>query len=76
MKNKHFDEHVAATKAAEQAARDAIMFWAQQHAPDAKVRDLARLIEKVENVIGSGMTRSNSAGFAQGKEAAATLASQ
>lgn len=76
MANKHFDEHVAAIKAAEQAARDAIMFWAKQHAPEAKIKDLALLIDKIESVIGTGMTRSNGAGFDQGKEAAMTSASQ
>ena len=76
MVNAHFSEHVAATKAAEQDARDAIVFWAKQHAPDAKIKDLAWLIDRVESVIGTGMTRAHSAGFAQGKESAAKTASQ
>ena len=76
MASKHFDEHIASRKAAEQAARDAIMFWAKQHAPDAKVKDLSWLIDRIESVIDASTTRSNSAGFAQGKEAASTSAIQ
>ena len=62
-----FDEHVAALTAHKDQARAAVMAWAQEHAPDATVRDLSELLEQIARAVGDGMTASYTIGCEMGR---------
>lgn len=53
-----YSARFAITRKHQQAARDAVAQWAMQHAPDAKMKDMAHLMKSIENAVEVGEGRS------------------